>query len=56
VADRRSQVGDNPTGMSLALLVNEDIPLNDKQRLVVERVLSGALAWKHHAYDATKRD
>ena len=56
VADRRFQVGDNPTGASLTLLVNEDIPLNGKQRLVVERVLSGALAWADHAYDASKRD
>jgi hypothetical protein len=28
VADRRSLVGDNPTGTSLTYLVNEDIPLN----------------------------
>ncbi|PVH68340.1 hypothetical protein DL98DRAFT_631600, partial [Cadophora sp. DSE1049] len=56
VADRRSQVGDNPTGSSLTLIVNEDVPLNEKQRLVVERVLSGALAWATHAYDASKRD
>jgi hypothetical protein len=44
IADRRSQVGDYPTGSSITLLVNEDVPLNEKQRLVVERVLSGALA------------
>jgi hypothetical protein len=56
VADRRSQVGNNPTGKSLTLLVNQDIPLNEKQRLVAERVLSGALAWADHAYDASKRD
>jgi hypothetical protein len=56
VVDRRSQVGDNPTGTSLALLVSEDVPLNEKKRLVVKRVLSGALAWAAHAYDASKRD
>jgi hypothetical protein len=44
IADRRSQVGDYPTGSSITLLVNEDVPLNEKQGLVVERVLSGALA------------
>jgi hypothetical protein len=38
------------------LLVNEDLPLNEKQRLVVERVLSGALAWQGHAYNASKRE
>ena len=56
VADRRAHVGDNPTGTSLILLVNEDVLLNEKQRLVVERVLSGALAWASHAYDTSKRD
>lgn len=56
VLDLRSRVGDNPTGMSLALLVNDDVPLNEKQRLVVERVLSDALGWASHAYDASKRD
>jgi hypothetical protein len=45
-----------PTGTSLTLLVNEDVPLNEMQRLVVERVLSGALAWARHAYDASKWD
>jgi hypothetical protein len=53
---RRLQVGNTPTGTSLTSLVSEDIPLNEKQQLVVEKVLSGALAWKEHAYDATKRD
>jgi hypothetical protein len=48
LADRRSQVGDNPTGTTLTLLVNEDIPLNQKQQLVVEKVLSRALAWGRH--------
>jgi RecG-like helicase len=38
------------------MLVSVDLPLNRKQRLVVERVLSGALAWKNHAYDASKRE
>jgi hypothetical protein len=41
VADRRRQVGDNPTGKGLTLLVNEDLPLNEKQRFVIERVLNG---------------
>jgi hypothetical protein len=44
VADRQSQVSDSPTGASLTLLVNKDIPLNEKQRLVVEIFLSGVLA------------
>ena len=56
LADRRSQVGDNPTGATLTLLVNENIPLNQKQKLVAEKVLSSALAWESHPYDASKRD
>src|ERR1700709_220140 len=56
VAHRRPQVGDNPTGTSLTLLVSEDVPLNEKQRLVVERVLSSALTWARHLYNASKRD
>jgi hypothetical protein len=43
MADRRLLVGHNPTGASLIKLVCEDIPLNFKQRLLVERVLSEAL-------------
>jgi hypothetical protein len=56
IADRRCQVGDNPTSTSLALLVNKDILLNKKQRLVVKRVLSGTLAWANHTYDASEQD
>ena len=52
----RSLVGQNPTGASLTSLVHEKIPLNRKQRLVVEKVLSAALAWKDHPYDRSKRD
>jgi hypothetical protein len=49
LADWRSQVGESPSGTTLTLLVNEDIPLNQKQQLVVEKVLSGALAWGGHS-------
>jgi hypothetical protein len=53
--DRRSRVGQNPTGASLGSLVSEVIPLNWKQRMIVERVLSEALAWVDHPYDSTLR-
>jgi hypothetical protein len=53
--DLQSQVGQNPTGDSLASLVNEVTPLNRKQRMVVERVLSEALAWVHHPFDSSQR-
>lgn len=56
LADHRSRVSKNPTGASLTLLVMEDLPLNEKQRLVVERVLSSALAWTDHAYNSSEQD
>ncbi|KAI7970124.1 hypothetical protein EIK77_000334 [Talaromyces pinophilus] len=54
VDDRRSRVGDNPTGASLTSLVIEVIPLNRKQRMIVERILSEALSWADHPYDSAK--
>jgi hypothetical protein len=45
LADRRLQVGANPTAATLIELIIDDIPLNTKQRLIVERVLSAALSW-----------
>ena len=56
LADLRSQVGNNPSGATLTELVKTHFPLNEKQELIVKRVLSGALTWKDHAYDASKRD
>jgi len=55
LAHRRSQVGSNPSGETLTMIVSEDLPLNQKQRLIVEQVLSEALTWKDYAYDASKR-
>lgn len=54
--NRRSEVGDHPTGHSLTALVKKDLPLNEEQEIVVERILSSALAWEKHPYDASKRD
>lgn len=51
VADRRSLLGENPTAASLTSLISEDIPLNGKQNLVMQKVLSEALAWADHPYD-----
>jgi hypothetical protein len=56
LASRRLQVGENPTAATLIELIMDDIPLNTKQRLIVERVLSAALSWNGAAYDASKRD
>jgi hypothetical protein len=55
VDDRQSRVGDNPTGASLMSFVSEVIPLNRKQRMIVRRVLSEALAWADHPYDSARR-
>lgn len=45
---RDSRVGENPTGASLTLLVCETVPLNGKQRLVVQKILSQALDYSNH--------
>ena len=54
--DRRSQVGNNPTGSSLAQLINEDFPLNQKQLLVVEKILSYALNWTGKTYKSSEHN
>lgn len=41
--DQQPVVDDNSDPVSLTLLVSDFIPLNTKQRLVVEKVLSEAL-------------
>jgi hypothetical protein len=38
------------------MLVIEDIPLNEKQYTIVEKILSEALGWADHPYDSSKRD
>jgi hypothetical protein len=53
---RQSRVGHNPTGASLTSLVCEVIPLNRKQRMIVEKILSESLAWAEHPYDPTQRE
>jgi hypothetical protein len=53
--DRRLRVGCDPTGNSLTSLVEEQIPLNVKQRTVVEKVLSEALSWAEHPSDPSQR-
>jgi hypothetical protein len=55
VGDRQSRVGDNPTSASLTSLVSEVIFLNRKQRMIVKRVLSEALAWADHPYGSAQR-
>ncbi|KAJ6126099.1 hypothetical protein N7471_010592 [Penicillium samsonianum] len=55
LADQKSYVQDSSTPTSLTLLVTESMPLNAKQRLVVRKVLSEALDWANHPYDALKR-
>ncbi|KAH7120149.1 hypothetical protein B0J13DRAFT_166144 [Dactylonectria estremocensis] len=40
----RSQVSDSPSGTTLTTLICKVLPLNTKQRLVIERVLSAAIA------------
>ncbi|KAJ6125963.1 hypothetical protein N7471_010456 [Penicillium samsonianum] len=55
LADQKSYVQDSSTPTYLTLLVTKSMPLNAKQRLVVKKVLSEALDWANHPYDASKR-
>lgn len=52
---RRLRVGQNPTGASITLLVCDMIPLNEKQRIVVEKVLAEILICGNHPYDPSQR-
>ena len=56
LTNQHSQVTNNPTSSSLALLVTKDLPLNQKQLLIVEKVLSRALDWTGQTYDSSKHD
>ncbi|OKO97720.1 ATP-dependent DNA helicase PIF1 [Penicillium subrubescens] len=53
--DLESRNVQNLTGASLAFLINQDIPLNRKQRMIVEKVLSEALTWADYPYDSSRR-
>ena len=55
IEDRRAQAGDDPSDAALTTIVSQYVPLNRKQQMIVEKVLSSALAWKYCAYDASKR-
>lgn len=50
-----SHLYDKPTSASLMNLLYDKILLNDKQRIVVEKILSEALMWVEHPYDSSKR-
>ena len=47
---------ENPSASAVLDLVCHKLPLNQKQRLVAEKVISEAISWKDHPYDASKRD
>ncbi|KAF9882530.1 hypothetical protein FE257_008084, partial [Aspergillus nanangensis] len=53
--DHRSRIGHSPTGASLTSIVNENIPMNHKQQMIVQKVLSQALAWNTHGNDSLSR-
>lgn len=53
--DHRCYVDGIYTPISLTSLVCASIPLDTKQRLVVEKVLGEALSWEDHPYDAQRR-
>lgn len=51
----RLRVDENPTGASITSLVCEMVPLNEKQRIVVEKVLAEALICANYPYDPSQR-
>ncbi|KAJ5195494.1 uncharacterized protein N7498_008932 [Penicillium cinerascens] len=51
----RLRVDQNPTGASIASLMCEMVPLNKKQRIVVEKVLAEALLYANYPYDPSQR-
>lgn len=53
--DHQPNVDGICTPVSLTSLVTETIPLNTKQRLVVERILGEALHWADHPYNTSQR-
>jgi hypothetical protein len=50
--DQISRLGPNPSGTGVAELVCEDLPLNQKQFLVIQKILSHAI--KHHGKTAVE--
>jgi hypothetical protein len=56
ILECQSYLGKNPTGTILTDLICEVIPLNKKQQMIIERVLSEALCWANYPYDATKQE
>ena len=55
IPDHASYIDGLSTPASLTSLVSESIPLNTKQRIVVEKVLREALTQADHPYDASQR-
>jgi hypothetical protein len=53
--DMRSRLGDNPNASTVLQILICHYPLNQKQYLVTEKIISEALTWKVHPYDSTKR-
>ncbi|KAL6229760.1 hypothetical protein BDW75DRAFT_245436 [Aspergillus navahoensis] len=51
----RSRIGQSPTGASITSLVRELIPLNQKQRIIVEKVLTEILRCTNHPYNPSRR-
>ena len=49
-------IEENPSASAVLDLVCQKLPLNRKQRLVAEKIISEAISWKDHPYDASKRN
>ena len=49
----QNRLGDNPSAPSLTNEIKLSLPLNAKQSIIVEHVLSGALNWKDDPYNSS---
>lgn len=53
--DRQVDISQSPTGASITSIVCNTVPLNEKQRLVVENVMTDLLVCANNPYDSASR-
>jgi hypothetical protein len=53
--DHYVDISQSPTGTSITSIICDTVPLNGKQRLVVEKVMTDLLACANNPYDSASR-
>ncbi|KAJ5367847.1 hypothetical protein N7541_001788 [Penicillium brevicompactum] len=54
--NHRASIAENPTASSIIAAIGNDVPLNEKQRLVVKKVMSDLLICAGNPYDSSLRE